>query len=50
MYTAGACELGRGERSNPLDGMPVYTPGPGTYATDELLKTEINLLRQKGFG
>ena len=50
MYTAGACELGRGERVSPLDGMPIYTPGPGTYATDEDLKTGINVLKQKGFG
>ena len=50
MYTAGACELGRGERSNPLDGMPVFTPGPGAYDTNEELKEEVNMLRQKGYG
>lgn len=50
MYTAGACEMGRGERSNPLDGMPVFTPGPGNYATNEEIREGGNLLKQKGFG
>ena len=42
--------MGRGERSNPLDGMPVFTPGPGAYATNEDIKTDGNLLKQRGFG
>lgn len=50
MYTGGACEMGRGERSNPLDGMPVFTPGPGNYATNEEIREGGNLLKQKGFG
>lgn len=29
MYTAGATEMGRGERSNPFPQM--NTPGPGAY-------------------
>ena len=50
MYTGGACEMGRGERSSPLDGMPVFTPGPGQYATNEEISPDGNLLKQKGFG
>ena len=45
MYTGAAYDLGRGERSNPVEGIPQWTPGPGAYAQDEQLKTDGNLLR-----
>ena len=49
-YTSAAAEQGRGERSSPTHGIPQYTPGPGTHATDEGIKSDVNMLRQKGFG
>ena len=31
MYTGKAYDLGRGERSDPVHGIPQFTPGPGGY-------------------
>ncbi len=31
MYTGKAFDLGRGERSDPVFGIPQFTPGPGRY-------------------
>ena len=31
MYTGKAYDLGRGERSDPVEGIPQYPPGAGRY-------------------
>ena len=31
MYTSGAVDMGRGERSNLVNGRPEETPGPGAH-------------------
>ena len=31
MYTQKAYDLGRGSRSDPVEGIPQFTPGPGRY-------------------
>ena len=31
MYTGKAYDLGRGTRSDPVEGIPQFTPGPGRY-------------------
>ena len=32
MYTGKAYDLGRGNRSDPVEGLPQFTPGAGNYA------------------
>ena len=31
LYTSKACDLGRGTRSDPVEGIPQYPPGAGRY-------------------
>ena len=45
MYTAKAYDLGRGQRSDPVSGIPQFTPGPGNYDT----KREFESDKQAGF-
>ena len=33
MYTGKAYDLGRGTRSDPVEGIPQFPPGPGNYDT-----------------
>ena len=33
LNTSKAYDLGRGQRSNPVEGIPQFTPGPGRYET-----------------
>lgn len=43
MYTSAGYDLGRGERSDPLQtsGVPQWTPGPGAYNLREDVKEVI---------
>lgn len=45
MYTGKAYDLGRGTRSDPVEGIPQYPPGPGRYDT----KREFDKEEVKGF-
>ena len=33
LYASPAADIGKGERSDPLKTMPIWTPGPGEYET-----------------
>ncbi len=33
LYGSPAADIGKGDRSDPLKTMPIWTPGPGEYKT-----------------
>ena len=43
--TSKAYDLGRGQRSDPVAGIPQFTPGPGAYDS----KREFDKNEVKGF-
>jgi hypothetical protein len=50
MYASRGADQGRGERTNPTDGIPQWTPGPGSYVDNCAQQTDGNLLKLGGFG
>ena len=47
MHTSKAYDLGRGNRSDPVEGIPQFPPGPGRYAHDSTF--DKNKDQAKGF-
>jgi len=46
MYTGKAYDLGRGERSDPMFGVPKFVPGPGRYeAKSDFNKDEAKRIK-----
>ena len=46
MCTSKAYDLGRGSRSDPVEGIPQFPPGPGNYAITRDFDPETQV---KGF-
>lgn len=44
MYTGKAYDLGRGTRSDPVEGLVQWTPGPGRYENDTDFKPTIDYM------
>ena len=45
LYTSKAYDLGRGERSDPVEGIPQFPPGAGRYD----VKREFDDGKDRGF-